>query len=131
IRIYKEYYPTITTSIRLTDKNGKEFTLRQYAKVQDFPNEFKFVGTSNEIKRQIGEAVSPKMSEYIIKKYITGKEYIELFAGCGGFSVGTHKLGKKCLWCNDFNRYSTHSFKLNFPLTFNNHFKLYLLQIQD
>ena len=117
IRIYKEYYPTITTSIRLTDKNGKEFTLRQYAKVQDFPNEFKFVGTSNEIKRQIGEAVSPKMSEYIIKKYITGESYLELFSGCGGFSVGAHKLGKTCLWCNDYNRYSTHSFKLNFPET--------------
>ena len=116
-RIYKEYYPTITTSIRLTDKNGKEFTLRQYAKVQDFPSDFKFVGNQNEIKRQIGEAVSPKMSEYIIKKYIKGKKYLELFAGCGGFSVGCHKLGKKCLWCNDFNRYSTHSFKLNFPET--------------
>ena len=117
IRIYKEYYPTITTSIRLTDKNGKEFTLREYAKVQDFPNEFKFVGTSNEIKRQIGEAVSPKMSEYIIKKYITGESYLELFSGCGGFSVGADKLGKTCLWCNDYNRYSTHSFKLNFPET--------------
>lgn len=117
IRIYKEYYPTITTSIILTDRNGKEFSLRKYAEIQDFPYNFKFVGTSQEIKRQIGEAVSPKMSEYILNKYIIGKKYIELFAGCGGFSVGAHKLGKKCIWCNDYNRYSTHSFKLNFPET--------------
>lgn len=117
IRIYKEYYPTITTQIKLTDKNGKEFTLRQYAKIQDFPSDFKFVGNQNEIKRQIGEAVSPKMSEYILNKHIKGKTYIELFAGCGGFSIGAYKLGKKCIWCNDFNRYSTHSFKLNFPET--------------
>ena len=117
IRIYKEYYPTVLHVCCFVDKNGKEFSLRKYADIQDFPYDFKFVGTRDEIKRQIGEAVSPKMAEYIIKKHIKGKSYIELFAGCGGFSIGGHRLGKKCLWCNDFNRYSTHSFKLNFPET--------------
>ena len=117
IRQYKEYYPTITRMINLYHPNGKEFSLRDYARVQDFPKDFKFVGTSQEIKNQIGEAVSPKMAEYIIKKYINGKTYIELFCGCGGFSVGTHKLGKNCKWSNDFNKYSGYSFKLNFPET--------------
>ncbi len=117
IREYKEYYPTVLNVCTFTDNNGKEFSLRKYAEIQNFPEDYKFVGTSQEIKRQIGEAVSPKMSEYIIKKYITGKSYIELFAGCGGFSVGSHKLGKNCLWCNDFNKYSGYSFKLNFPET--------------
>jgi len=117
IRIYKDYYPTVLHVCCFVDKNGKEFSLRKYAEIQDFPYDFKFVGTRDEIKRQIGEAVSPMMAEYIIQKHIKGKTYIELFAGCGGFSVGSHKLGKKCLWCNDFNRYSTHSFKLNFPET--------------
>ena len=117
IREYKEYYPTVLNVCTFTDNDGKEFSLRKYAEIQNFPGDYKFVGTSQEIKRQIGEAVSPKMSEYIIKKYITGKSYIELFAGCGGFSVGSHKLGKDCLWCNDFNKYSGHSFKMNFPKT--------------
>jgi len=117
VREYTDYYPTITKHSRLFDKNGKEFNLRKYADIQDFPHDFKFVGSSQDIKNQIGEAVSPKMAEYIINKYIKGKTYIELFAGCGGFSVGAHKLQKKCLWCIDFNKYSTHSFKLNFPDT--------------
>ncbi len=115
IRQYKEYYPTITRLSILYHPDGREFTLREYARIQDFPDSFKFVGTTQKIKDQIGEAVSPKMGEHIIKKYIKGTTYIELFCGCGGFSLGAHNLGKKCLWSNDFNRYATHSFKLNFP----------------
>ena len=117
IRVYKEFYPTVLNVCQFVDKTGRELSLRDYAEIQDFPCDFKFVGTSQEIKRQIGEAVSPKMSEYIINKYIKGKKYAELFAGCGGFSMGAHKLGKECLWCNDFNKYSGYSFKLNFPDT--------------
>lgn len=115
IRQYKDFYPTVLHVCTFIDMLGKEFSLRDYADIQDFPRDYKFVGTSNEIKRQIGEAVSPKMGEYIIKKYIKGKNYIELFCGCGGFSVAAHKLKKKCLWSNDFNKYSGYSFKLNFP----------------
>ena len=118
VRYYTEYYPTVLNVCTFVDpSDGKEFSLRHYAEIQNFPKDYKFVGTSQEIKRQIGEAVSPKMGEYIIKKYITGKSYIELFAGCGGFSIGAHKLKKNCLWCNDFNKYSGHTFKLNFPNT--------------
>ncbi|GAF97262.1 unnamed protein product, partial [marine sediment metagenome] len=43
--------------------------------------------------------------------------YLELFCGCGGFSVGAHKSKKECLWSNDFNKYSGYSFQLNFPET--------------
>lgn len=117
IRYYTKYYPTVLNVCCFVDRYGKELSLRDYANIQDFPEDFKFVGTSQEIKRQIGEAVSPMMSEHIIKKYIIGKSYIELFAGCGGFTLGAHKLNKKCIWCNDFNKYSGHSFKLNFPET--------------
>jgi len=117
IREYDKYYPTVTRISNFFNNQGQEFSLRDYANVQDFPKDFKFVGTSQEIKNQIGEAVSPKMSKYILRKYVKGKKYIELFAGCGGFSVGAHGLGKKYLWCNDFNKYSGYSFKLNFPKT--------------
>jgi site-specific DNA-cytosine methylase len=115
IREYKDYYPTVTKHSRFFDNKGKEFSLRKYAEIQNFPEWFKFVGTSQEIKNQIGEAVSPYMASYIIHEYIKGKTYIELFCGCGGFSYGAHQEGKKCLWSNDFNIYAGYSFKLNFP----------------
>lgn len=126
IRVYKKFYPTVLNVCCFVGQDGRELSLREYAKIQDFPKDFKFVGTSQEIKRQIGEAVSPKMAEYIIKKHITGKSYIELFSGCGGFSLGAHKLGKDCKWCNDFNKYSGYSFKLNFPKT-----EVFIGDVQD
>ena len=115
IRVCDEYFPTLTTQSMLFHRTGKEFSLREYAKVQDFPDDFKFVGNYSEIKKQIGNAVDVKMAQYIINKHIKGKPYIELFSGCGGFSQGAHNLGKKCLWANDIDKYSSYSFKLNFP----------------
>ena len=117
VREYKDYYPTVTRLSRFFHPNGKEFTLREYAKVQDFPEDFKFVGTKSDIKDQIGEAVSSKMGEYIIKKHINGTTYIELFCGCGGFSQGAKNLDKDGHWAIDFNRSAGYSHKLNFPET--------------
>ncbi len=116
-RIFKKYFPTITTKSILLYPNGIEFSLRDYARVQDFPDDFKFTGSPQEIKRQIGNAVSPKMSKHIIKKYIKGKTFIDLFCGCGGFSLGAINIGKQCLWGCDFDKFASYSFKLNFPKT--------------
>lgn len=116
-KICKNYVPTITRFNNLYHPSGVEFSLREYAEFQNFPRDFNFVGNNQEIRNQIGEAVSPLMAEYIIKKYIYGKTYIETFCGAGGFSQGAHKLGKKCLWAIDMNKYSAYSFKLNFPET--------------
>ena len=115
VREYIDYYPTLTCVGRFFHYNGREFSLREYADIQDFPENFKFVGTPQEIKKQIGNAVSPKMSEYVIKKYITGETYLDLFCGSGGFSCGAHKLDKVCKFALDFNRSAIHSFNLNFP----------------
>ena len=116
-RVFKNYYPTITNQSIFTHSNGQEFSLREYANVQDFPNDFKFVGSKDEIRKQIGNAVSSKMAEYIINKHIKGRKYIDLFCGCGGFSLGAKVLNKKCLWAIDNNKFAGHSFKLNFPTT--------------
>jgi len=114
-RIFKNHYPTVTRFCTFFKNNGIEFSLREYARIQDFPDTFKFAGSNQEIRSQIGEAVSPKMGEYIIKKHIKGKAYIELFCGCGGYSLGAHNLGKMCRWALDINKYPLYSYKLNFP----------------
>ena len=117
IRVFKKHYPTVTRFCSFFKNNGIGFSLREYARVQDFPDNFKFLGSSQEIRNQIGEAVSPLMAEYIINKHITGKNYIELFCGCGGFSLGAHGCGKECLWALDVNKYAAYSYKINFPKT--------------
>ncbi|MFH1585968.1 MAG: DNA (cytosine-5-)-methyltransferase [archaeon] len=117
IRIHYDSYSTLTTQSLLFHIDGREFSLREYAGVQDFPDDFNFVGNYSEIKKQLGNAVDVKMAEAVIKKFIKGNSYIELFCGCGGFSQGAHNKGKRCLWANDSNKYAAYSFKLNFPET--------------
>ena len=94
--IKDDKYPTLTRIGRFFHKDGTQFSLREYARVQDFPDDYKFVGTYSAIKGQIGNAVSPKMARHIAKK-LNGKTFIDLFAGCGGLSLGLEQAGKKIL----------------------------------
>jgi len=95
-------------------ETGAEFTLREYARVQTFPDTFKFVGTYETIKDQIGNAVAPQMAEYIGKE-LSGKTFGDLFAGCGGLSWGLEKLGKKAIWAIDNNSKYARTYQVNHP----------------
>lgn len=112
--IDKPEYPTLTRWSRFYHPDRTEFSLREYARVQDFPDEFKFVGTYQQIKDQIGNAVSPFMAEYVGKQ-LQGHTFIDLFAGCGGLSVGLEKLGKKGIYAIERARDYAQTFIVNFP----------------
>tara|TARA_R110000787_G_scaffold176697_1_gene288832 strand:+ start:301 stop:1692 length:1392 start_codon:yes stop_codon:yes gene_type:complete len=110
-------YNTITTIGRIFHKEtGLEFSLREYADVQMFPKDFKFVGNYSSIKKQIGNAVSPFMGAYISKD-LKGKTVGDIFAGCGGFTSGLHKNEKKTKWSIEWENIACQSYKLNFPDT--------------
>ena len=64
--------PTITT--RFDTPSGGRFihpfenrtiTPREAARIQSFPDDFKFVGTKSSICKQIGNAVPPKLSYFL------------------------------------------------------------------
>ena len=42
---------------------------------------------------------------------------IDLFCGCGGFSLGMERAGFHCLAAIDFNAEAVETFRANFPLT--------------
>lgn len=107
-------YPTITRLSRFFHEDGSEFSLREYASVQDFPNDYKFIGTYSDIKHQIGNAVSPFMASYVGKK-LKGTTVIDLFAGCGGLSCGLESIGKKTLYANEYEKRYFQTYILNFP----------------
>ena len=110
-------YYTVTTLERFFHREtGIEFSLREYADVQTFPSNYKFIGTHAAIKKQIGNAVAPEMGEYISKK-LTGKTCGDLFAGAGGFSCGLHNNGIETKWAVEWDELAAKAFKLNNPTT--------------
>ena len=116
--VFMDYdkFPTLTTQSKFFHKNLKEFSLREYANVQDFPEDFKFIGSPLSIRKQIGNAVDPVMGKYISSK-LKGNTVGELFAGCGGFASGIHMNNKKILWAVEWDENAVLTYKINFPNT--------------
>ncbi len=59
-------------------KHNRALTNRERARIQTFPDEFVFKGSKESVRKQIGMAVSPRMSEIIFKsilKTIAGVKY--------------------------------------------------------
>jgi site-specific DNA-cytosine methylase len=110
-------YNTVSTLSRFFHtETGIEFSLREYAAVQTFPPDYKFMGNYTSIKRQIGNAVAPHMGAYI-SALVEGMTIGDLFAGCGGFSAGAHANGFTTKWAVEWDENAAQSFKLNFTET--------------
>jgi len=110
-----DIYPTLKRRSWFFHKEtDAEFTLREYARVQTFPDSFKFVGTYETIKDQIGNAVAPFMAKHVGRE-LEGKTFGDLFAGCGGLSCGLEMLGKQAVWAIDWNAKYARTYKVNHP----------------
>ena len=109
-----DIWPTLTCWGNFFYKStGKEYDVREYARVQTFPDEFIFVGSSyRSYKDQIGNAVAPDMARHIGQE-LKGDTFGDLFAGCGGLSYGLMMLGKRAVWMVEKDRMATITYKTN------------------
>lgn len=67
-------------------------TVREAARLQTFPDSWRFAGTIRQRSVQIGNAVPPLLAYQVAREFPAGSA-VDLFAGAGGLSLGLQLAG--------------------------------------
>ena len=94
-------------------------TSLEAARIQSFPDSFRFKGSKSSRTKQIGNAVPPllafSIAEKIRKIHPDLKSTVDLFCGSGGLTLGFKWAGFSTIAANDFFKEAGLTFKANFP----------------
>ncbi len=94
-------------------------TSLEAARIQSFPDSFRFKGSKTSRTKQIGNAVPPLLAFSIAQKIRQAhpelKSTVDLFCGSGGLTLGFKWAGFNTVAANDFFKEAGLTFKANFP----------------
>jgi DNA (cytosine-5)-methyltransferase 1 len=94
-------------------------TSLEAARIQSFPDSFRFKGSKSSRTKQIGNAVPPllafSIADKIRKTHPELKSTVDLFCGSGGLTLGFNWAGFTTVAANDFFKEAGLTFKANFP----------------
>ena len=86
---------------------------REAARLQSFPDNFVFYGNRGSVNNQIGNAVPPLVAYQIAKQLGEPGNFVDLFCGAGGLSLGFAWAGWGPLVANDIDGKSLETYKAN------------------
>ena len=86
---------------------------REAARLQSFPDRFAFVGAHLSVQKQIGNAVPPLLAFQIARTLPVVGQYVDLFSGAGGLSLGFRWAGWEPIVANDIENNFLESYRRN------------------
>jgi DNA (cytosine-5)-methyltransferase 1 len=87
-------------------------TVREAARLQGFPDSFRFVGSGRQPLMQVGNAVPPLLSFQLARMYEPGA-VVDLFSGVGGLSLGFEWAGFELVAASDNDQAANEAVRTN------------------
>ncbi|MFX0054373.1 MAG: DNA (cytosine-5-)-methyltransferase [Promethearchaeota archaeon] len=91
-------------------------SIREAARLQSFPDTYRFLGSTTSMYKQIGNAVPPLLA-CALGEQIKPGIVADLFSGAGGLSEGLSQAGHSVILASDFNLKMCETHKHNHPET--------------
>lgn len=86
---------------------------REAARLQSFPDSFKFLGPQGAVNNQIGNAVPPLLSYQLALSFGQAGQFVDLFSGAGGLGLGFTWAGWRPVVANDIDKHCLATYQAN------------------
>jgi DNA (cytosine-5)-methyltransferase 1 len=110
------YYNRPGNGTHIHPTEDRTLTSREAARLQSFPDSYKFTGSEGAIRTQIGNAVPPLLAYSIGKELLKvdgNKTCVDVFCGAGGLSLGLEWAGWNIVSAIDNNKSALETYKEN------------------
>lgn len=110
------YYNRPGNGTHIHPIENRTLTSREAARLQSFPDKYRFYGSEGAIRKQIGNAVPPLLSYAIGKQLINtrgNKTCVDMFCGAGGLSLGLDWAGWNIVAAIDNDKLALETYKNN------------------
>lgn len=107
------YFPRPGNGCNIHYGQERTLTQREAARIQSFPDSFEFKGSLTAINDQIGNAVPPLLAYQLAAALPFKGQFVDLFCGAGGLSLGFTWAGWKPIVGSDINAAAIETHKAN------------------